>query len=95
VRYSYEVDGKTYESDMVQLGGGTSETSVASSHAKRARKYKVGQKVKVYVDPDDPGMATLEPGETGGIFNLAMVGGGFTLVGTLVIVMSIIAPQPQ
>jgi hypothetical protein len=39
-------------------------------------------------------MATLEPGETGGIFNLAMVGGGFILVGTIVLVVSIIAPQP-
>ena len=38
--------------------------------------------------------ATLEPGETGGTCNLAMVRGGFVLVGAIVILMSIIAPTP-
>lgn len=92
VVYTYEVNGKVYESDQVQLGG-TSQTSTASGHKRRAAKYVAGAEVKVYYDPTDPGMATLEPGETGGIFSLAMAGGGFVLVGTIVIVMSIIAPQ--
>jgi hypothetical protein len=39
-------------------------------------------------------MATLEPGETGGILNLAIAGGGFVLVGAIVLAMSILAP-PQ
>jgi hypothetical protein len=92
ILYTYEVNGKVYESEQVQLGG-TSETSIASGHKRRADKYVDGAQVKVYYDPTDPGMATLEPGETGGIVNLAIVGGGFVLVGTIVIVLSIIAPH--
>ena len=74
--------------------GGTAETSVAAGHRKRAAKYEEGQKVKIYYDPKDRSMATLEPGEPGGIFTLAMVGGVFVLVDAILIVMSILAPQP-
>jgi hypothetical protein len=87
VRYSYEVRGKTYESDQIQLGG-TRETSDPDEFEQTVARYPAGKRVTVYYDPTDPGIATLEPGASGGIFNMAMVGGGFLLVGAILLSLS-------
>lgn len=84
IRYSYQVGGKSYESDSIQLGG-TSETSRPGEFERMVARYPKGKSVKVYYDPDDPATATLEPGALGGIFNMAMVAGGFILVGGIVV----------
>ena len=53
------------------------------------KRYPEGKRVTVYYDRDDPATATLEPGELGGIFNMAMVAGGFILVGGIVVALTI------
>lgn len=88
IRYAYEVDGKAYESDQIQLGG-SSETSEPEEFERMVKRYPEGKRVKVYYDPTDPATATLEPGELGGIFNMAMVAGGFILVGSVIIALTI------
>jgi hypothetical protein len=88
IRYAYEVDGKAYESDQIQLGG-TSETSQPGEFERMVKRYPEGKRVTVYYDPDDPATATLEPGELGGIFNMAMVAGGFILVGGIIVALTI------
>jgi hypothetical protein len=74
IRYSYQVGGKSYESDSVQLGG-KSETSRPGEFERMVARYPKGKSVKVCYDSDDPATATLEPGALGGIFNMAMVAG--------------------
>jgi hypothetical protein len=88
IRYAYEVDGKAYESDQIQLGG-TSETSQPREFERMVKRYPEGKRVTVYYDRDDPATATLEPGELGGILNMAMVAGGFILVGGIVVALTI------
>jgi hypothetical protein len=90
IRYAYEVDGKAYESDQVQLGG-TSETGRPGSFKRMVEHYDEGQRVQVSYDPADPATATLEPGEAGGILNMAVVAGGFILVGGVVVTMTFVA----
>ncbi len=58
---SYEVEGKSYSTSMINLAG-SSSTSVRSSVKKKIDKYPKGSSVTVYFDPDDPGHAVLEPG---------------------------------
>lgn len=88
IRYAYEVDGKSYESDQIQLGG-SSETTESDDFERMVRRYPEGKGVTVYYDPTDPATATLEPGELGGIFNMAMVAGGFILVGGVIVALTI------
>ena len=88
IRYAYEVGGKAYESDQIQLGG-TSETSQPKEFERMVARYPEGKRVKVFYDPADPATATLEPGELGGIFNMAMVAGGFILVGGVIVALTI------
>jgi hypothetical protein len=85
ISYSYEVGGKTYESDQVQLGG-TRETSLPGEFQRLVSRYPEGKRIHVHYDPRDPATAVLEPGETGGIFNVAMVAGGFAFVGAAMVV---------
>ena len=89
IRYAYTVGGKTYESDQIQLGG-TSETSRPEEFERTVARYPEGKRVTVYYDPDDAGTATLEPGAVGGIFNMAMVAGGFVLVGGLLVALTLL-----
>ncbi len=84
IRFAYEVDGKPYESDQVQLGG-TRETSLSGEFERLVARYPEGKRVPVHYDPRDPATAVIEPGKLGGIFNMAMVAGGFLLVGAAMI----------
>ena len=88
IRYTYTVAGKTYETDQVQLGG-SSESNRPQSYQGIVDRYAVGKQVTVFYDPQDAGNATLEPGATGGVFNMAMVGGGFVLVGGVIAALTI------
>jgi hypothetical protein len=87
IRYAYEVEGKAYESDQVQLGG-TSETSQPGESERMVARYPEGKRVTVYYDPADPATATIEPGALGGIFNMAMVAGGSMLVGGIIVALT-------
>lgn len=87
IRYTYDVGGKTYESDQIQLGG-TRQTSDPDEFEQMIARYPAGKRVTVYYDPTDPAIATLEPGAPGGIFNMAMVGGGCLLVGAILVGLS-------
>ncbi|MEM7011622.1 MAG: DUF3592 domain-containing protein [Verrucomicrobiota bacterium] len=58
VRYQYEIDGKTYESELLKLADGPS-----ASQGKIARKiesYPNGAMVTAWVNPDDPNQSVLK-----------------------------------
>ena len=60
VRYVYSVDGREYRGTRITMFDGT--TSVRKGAEKVAARYPKGGKVRVYVDPADPGRACLAPG---------------------------------
>lgn len=63
VRFRYEYDGQTYESDRRyynMLFGRTSESRAEST----AAEFPEGSSVSVYVDPEDPEHGFLEVGDT-------------------------------
>lgn len=79
VRYRYEVDGETYNSDQITNSTGTSSMEEAMMVA---RQYPIGEMVTVYYHPKTPDVAVLVTGAKGGnwfqlIFGvvLATVGG--------------------
>jgi hypothetical protein len=59
ILYEYSVDGVTRRSDVWRLGAGTSSYTKASASA--VERYPVGAAVTVFVNPDNPADAVLEP----------------------------------
>ena len=79
VRYEYEVNGTTYVSRTISFGrklyfGRASAEDVAAM-------YPVGEKVTVYYDPNNPKIATLEPGISVGSFIVLGLSAVFLIVG--------------
>lgn len=58
VRYTYDVEGRTYEGDRVRLG---TPMSFGDDHAERVvDRFPAGAEVRAWVDPDDPTRAALD-----------------------------------
>ena len=68
LRYSYQVDGSTYEGTRLTLLD--YRTDLADAHV----RYPVGAHVMVYYNPADPGEAVLEPGTGREVFGRSRVG---------------------
>jgi hypothetical protein len=60
VIYSYEVDGRPYQSHRVRAGDDTGRLPVVTSASTTLDRYPVGSNVTVYYDPHDPANAALE-----------------------------------
>ena len=60
VVYAYEVNGRRYQGDRVNLGITISAT-VPGLAQRTANKYPVGRAVTVYYNPENPGEAVLHP----------------------------------
>lgn len=78
--YSYTVAAKAYEGNVIRFGVEQFGYAVLQMAQKHIELYTVGALVPVHYDPDDPTVAVLEPGESGGMRNL-FVGSLFLLVG--------------
>ena len=63
VTYSYEVDGRRYESDTIRLLAGSEDYRSRKAAEEARAKYREGQRVSVAFDPDDPGSSALELAE--------------------------------
>lgn len=64
VTFAYRFNGIDYVSQEASLGGKVSSTSRALAQ-RLAKKYPDGTKVQVYVNPDNPSEAVLEPRANG------------------------------
>jgi hypothetical protein len=60
VIYSYQVDGRPYQSHRVRAGDETGQIKVIGDASSMLDRYPVGSNVTVYYDPDDPANAALE-----------------------------------
>lgn len=60
VAYRYHVHGRDYLSTHIHFGRATAVVKEAADAAYPA--YRPGEEVAVYFDPQDPGVAVLEPG---------------------------------
>ncbi|MGD9996820.1 MAG: DUF3592 domain-containing protein [Ilumatobacteraceae bacterium] len=60
VIYSYEVDGRPYQSYRVRASDDTGQIPVVNHASITLDRYPVGSNVTVYYDPDDPANAALE-----------------------------------
>lgn len=77
VRYEFEVGGRLYASDRVSFGALRGDDDMYAE----ARRYGVGERVKVYYDPADPGRSVLEPGVRGGVYKGMAIGAVCALLG--------------
>lgn len=81
VRYEYSVDGTTYTSDRVKIGGVNGSQDRASDVIAR---YPVGDEVTAYVAPGNPESAVLEQGaDRTFVYLFGGIGGLFTVVGVI------------
>jgi hypothetical protein len=80
VRYSYDVAGKSYQSDDIWASGGYRSTSKAT-HQAVVDRYPPQKAVKVYYDPQKPDSGILEPGVTFANYMLLGIGGVLFVVG--------------
>lgn len=79
VVYKYRVNNRTFSSDQVAIGQGSSSRF---SYARQiSERYPRGARVMVYYSPDDPAQAVLEPGLSLKAFFTLGVGLAFLLVG--------------
>ena len=87
IAYRYKVKGANYSSSKVAL------LDLATSSSGRAQtivqRYPDKSKVQVYYNPADPSDAILEPGSTGGVNVLYLIGGIFATAGVFFLVMSL------
>lgn len=60
VIYSYQVDGRPYQSYRVRAGDETGRIRVIGDASRTLERYPVGSNVTVYYDPADPANAALE-----------------------------------
>ena len=83
VRYSYEVRGRTYESDQVWYGSASAPASQDRDwHRQWAERFPAGREVDVWYDPADPRRAVLVRGAPRGqlaaylVVGMALVAAG-------------------
>ncbi|MFA5261340.1 MAG: DUF3592 domain-containing protein [Candidatus Omnitrophota bacterium] len=81
VQYEYTVDGVKYSSHKISFG--EYRTNNSGQAQATVDHYPPQAQVVVYYNPDKPEEAVLEPGKTGGIVILFVVGGMFGLMGIL------------
>ncbi|HOY09751.1 MAG TPA: DUF3592 domain-containing protein [Candidatus Omnitrophota bacterium] len=81
VRYEYSVNGVQYSSNKISFG--EYRTHNRGPAQATVDRYPPQAEVVVYYNPDKPEEAVLEPGKTGGIVILFIVGGMFGLAGVL------------
>jgi hypothetical protein len=74
VRYRYAVDGRTYESGRIRLHD-PNQRRLRWPAARDCARYPIGAKPQVYVSPDDPAVAVLEPAGSPRRFGNVIVGG--------------------
>ena len=77
IKYTYKVNGKKYNSDVVSFG--QYSTSNRKHLYAELKKYPLGCQVVVYYNPEDHQHAVLEPGW--GLINLIPLALGVTLLG--------------
>jgi len=60
VVYSYTVNGKSYQSQIIKAGDQVMSVRIMGDAQKTVNRYPAGAKVTVYYNPDDPKQAALE-----------------------------------
>jgi hypothetical protein len=85
VRYTFVVDGKTYNGDRLKIGG-KSTSDLNEAEADMKRYGRLDAPIEVRYDPSDPSRCTVETGATEGNFIAAVVMGPAFVVGGLVLV---------
>jgi hypothetical protein len=81
-RFTYEVDGRTYEGSKISREGNGQENVQAWIH-----RHSPGAEVSVYVDPHDAATAYLEWKRSVGSLILLAWGGLYVFAGLLVLVI--------
>ncbi|MGC9353749.1 MAG: DUF3592 domain-containing protein [Mariniphaga sp.] len=91
ISYSYEVDGKKYNSTRIYSNGSYSGGNITKAK-ELADKYPSGKTVDVYYDPELPESAALKPGVSGNDILMAALPLLFLLAG-LAVLIGALKPQ--
>jgi hypothetical protein len=87
IRYRYRANGQDCESDRIRIGGQPLTTRVLA--AGQVARYPVGARIDVYVDPNDPKNALLEPAQAGNLAAQFAFTITFGLIATILIAHAI------
>lgn len=81
ISYEYRVDGVSYKNSRVNFADDK------ASKRKIRDQYDVGDKLKVYYQPDNPEQSVLEPGASSGSLVIKIVGGLFCIALSIIFLM--------
>jgi len=81
IAYTYQVGGISYVGDAIRMGMISSGSKQYSESF--VSKYKPGDHVSVFYDPEKPATAVIEPGLYHQAFSNLVVGGVFLVAGIL------------
>jgi len=91
INYSYEVDGKKYNSTKINTSGSYSGGNITKAK-EFVDEFPAGKTVEVFYDPDVPDSAALKPGISGNDILMAAVPLIFFIMG-LTVLTGIIKPR--
>ncbi|MCY3413501.1 MAG: DUF3592 domain-containing protein [Candidatus Heimdallarchaeota archaeon] len=89
IRYSYQVGGRSYQSDSVYPGGASYSSSDSSEFEALVEKYPVGASVTVYYNPSDPEQSALETDIPGFIWIFPGIGLFFVFMSIVLIIVGL------
>jgi hypothetical protein len=89
ISYSYEIDGKRYQSSQVYIGSEGTSSSSSKDAYKYKNKYPVGKQVTVFYSKNEESNAILEPGVKKNHYIFLGIGLFFAVVGLLAFVSSL------
>lgn len=80
--FQYEVEGRQYLSEQISAAGNSYSSAARANRI--ASKYSKGKQVDVFYNPNDPTIAMLEPGVTGGSFIILGLGLLLSVIGLVI-----------
>lgn len=91
INYSYEVDGKKYNSTKISTSGSYSGSNIAKAK-EIVEKFPAGKTVDIFYDPEVPDSATLKTGVSSNDIIMAVFPLLFLIIG-LAVLIGILKPQ--
>jgi hypothetical protein len=91
INYSYEVDGKKYNSTKINTSGSYSGGNITKAK-ELVDEFSAGKTIDVYYDPEIPDSAALKPGVSGNDILMAAFPLLFLIIG-LAVLTGLVKPQ--
>ncbi len=92
IKYAYEFDGMSYTGKRVLFG----PKIISRTQAEElVRQFRAGENVEIYVNPENPSSAALDPYSISGYLKWKLIGGLFFICGGIFLVLVVWLEKPD